>query len=205
MKIAIDGPSASGKGTVSKILAKKLNAEYLNTGKIYRIIALLASKEKGNLVENALKIAQEIDFHFKEQAENDEIYTEEIARITSEIAKIPEIRNALILFQQNFANSGKSVILEGRDIGTIIMPNAEFKFFLDANAEERAKRRVLQLKSSGKPANFEEILEDIKKRDENDTNRSIAELKIAPDAYYLDTSSKTIEEVIDEIIKVIKG
>ncbi len=205
MKIAIAGPSASGKGTVSKILAKKLNAEYLNTGKIYRIIALLASKEKGNLVENALKIAQEIDFHFKEQAENDEIYTEEIARITSEIAKIPEIRNALILFQQNFANSGKSVILEGRDIGTIIMPNAEFKFFLDANAEERAKRRVLQLKSSGKPANFEEILEDIKKRDENDTNRSIAELKIAPDAYYLDTSSKTIEEVIDEIIKVIKG
>jgi cytidylate kinase len=204
MKIAIDGPSASGKGTICKILSQKIGAEYLNTGKVYRIIAFLANKQGGDLKTEALKIAQEIERHFVEQGKNNEIYTEANARITSEIAKIPELRRLLVKFQQNFAKKTGNVILEGRDIATVILPDADFKFFLDASPEERAKRRVLQLKDAGKPANFEEILKDVETRDRNDREREISGLKVADDAYYIDTSFKTIDEVINEIMSVIK-
>jgi cytidylate kinase len=205
MKIAIDGPSASGKGTISKILSAKLNAEYLNTGKVYRIIAFLASKSGGNLTQEAIKIAKDIEKHFVEQAQNREIYTEANAKITSDIAKIPELRELLVDFQRTFASKTKNVILEGRDIGTVILPNADFKFFLDASPEERAKRRVLQLQEAGKPANFEEILKDVEARDKNDREREVAGLKIAKNAHYIDTSSKSIDEVVSEMLKIIQG
>jgi cytidylate kinase len=204
MKIAIDGPSASGKGTISKILSQKFGAEYLNTGKIYRIIAVLSKDLKGDLKSSALQVASEITKHFKEQNQNTKIYTEEIAKITSEIAKIPELREVLAKFQQDFIKNHNKVILEGRDIGTVIMPNADFKFYLDASAEERAKRRVLQLTDAGKKANYEEILQEIKARDKNDTEREIAGLKIAQDAYYVSTDGKTIDEVITEITSIIE-
>lgn len=209
MKIAIDGPSASGKGTISKLLAKKLGLEYLNTGKIYRIIAFLASKMEGDLLENALKVAGEIERHFKEQTNEDAIYTEENAKITSEISKDPQLREILVKFQQDFAKNEKGVILEGRDIGTIILPDADFKFYLDASPEERAKRRVLQLgdglSAQLSPQNYEKILQDIKQRDKNDTERQNSALKIAQDAHYIDTTHKNIEGVIEEILKIIKG
>ena len=140
-----------------------------------------------------------------EQGKNNEIYTEANAKITSEIAKIPELRELLVKFQQDFAKKTNNVILEGRDIATVILPNADFKFFLDASPEERARRRVLQLKEAGKPANFEEILKDVEARDKNDREREVAGLKVADDAYYIDTSAKSIDEVVEEIFQVIKG
>jgi cytidylate kinase len=207
MKIAIDGPSASGKGTISKILAQKLNAYYLNTGKIYRIIGFLANKEflanekKGDLKQIAIKFATEINQHFKEQAEEKGIYTEENAKITSYISSFPEVRMALLEFQQEFVNNNDNIILEGRDIGTVIMPNADFKFYLDASPEERAKRRVLQL---GNNEDFQKILNDILLRDKNDSERETSALKMANDAHYIDTTSKTIDEVISAMIALIK-
>lgn len=207
MKIAIDGPSASGKGTISKILSQKLNAYYLNTGKIYRIIAFLANKEflanskSGDLKQIAIKFANEINQHFKEQAEEKGIYTEENAKITSQIASFPEVRKALLEFQQEFVSKNDNIILEGRDIGTVIMPNADFKFYLDASPEERAKRRVLQL---GSNEDFQKILKDISLRDKNDSERETSALKIASDANYIDTTGKTIDEVISTMLNVIK-
>jgi cytidylate kinase len=206
MKIAIDGPSASGKGTISKILSQKLNAYYLNTGKIYRIIAFLANKEflangkSGDLNQIAIKFANEINQHFKEQAEEKGIYTEENAKITSQIASFPEVRKALLEFQQEFVSKNDNIILEGRDIGTVIMPNADFKFYLDASPEERAKRRVLQL---GSNEDFQKILNDISLRDKNDSERETSALKMASDAYYIDTTSKTIDEVISVMLSII--
>jgi len=201
MKIAIDGPSASGKGTISKILAKELGAIYLNTGKIYRIVALLASKQKGNLMEAATKICQNIEKYFIEESENDEIYTEENARLTSEIAKIPEVRSGLLEFQKSFAAKNDNVILEGRDIGTVIMPNADFKFYLDASPEERARRRLLQSGSG----NINEIMESIQERDKNDSERKEAALKIADDAIYIDTTKMSVEEVVNKILNIVNG
>lgn len=204
MKIAIDGPSASGKGTISKILAVRLNAVYLNTGKIYRIIAFLASKLPGNLEKNAIFIAKDIKKHFIEQAENNEIYTEENAKVTSEIAKILEVRNLLIDFQREFAEKSENVILEGRDIGTAILPNADFKFYLDASLEERTRRRTLQLGKSITSMEFKRIFEEIKQRDENDSEREHSALKIAKDAHYIDTTGLDIEAVVNTILNIIK-
>jgi cytidylate kinase len=203
MKIAIDGPSASGKGTISKILSKELNAHYLNTGKIYRIVAFLAAKEGGDLKEKAIKFAKEIEKHFLEQAEENGIYTEENAKITSQIAALPEVRSALLKFQQDFAKNNNNIILEGRDIGTVIMPNADFKFYLDASAEERARRRVLQLGGSGSPEDFQKILNDINARDKNDSERELSALTVPKDAHYIDTTNKTIDEVVSSMLKII--
>lgn len=199
MKIAIDGPSASGKGTISKILSTKLGAIYLNTGKIYRIVALVASRQAGDVATNAIAVCQNIEKHFKEQEGNNEIYTEENAKVTSHIAKIPEVRKALLGFQQSFAQNNSDVILEGRDIGTVIMPNADYKFYLDASPEERAKRRAKQLNIPYS----QDILNDIQSRDKNDSERSIAALTIPADAIYIDTTNKTIEETIQHMLDVI--
>lgn len=203
MKIAIDGPSASGKGTISKLLAHQLNAFYLNTGKIYRIVALVASKMQGDLTQNAIVVANDIEKHYKAQEENNDIYTEEVAKITSQIAKLPEIRDLLFNFQRSFALNNKNVILEGRDIGTIILPEADFKFYLDASAEERANRRVRQLGGEASKEQYQEILNNIKERDENDSSRKTAALKIAEDAHYIDTTNLSINDVIAKILSII--
>ena len=201
MKIAIDGPSASGKGTISKILAKELGAVYLNTGKIYRIVALVASKQKEDLTEAAINVCHNIEKYFLEEGENDKIYTEENARLTSEIAKIPEVRSGLLEFQKSFALKNENVILEGRDIGTVIMPNADFKFYLDASPEERARRRALQLGITDTSS----ILKDITSRDKNDSERKNAALKIADDAIYIDTTNMGVEEVVKKILNIVNG
>lgn len=204
MKIAIDGPSASGKGTISKILSKKLNAHYLNTGKIYRIVAFLANKSGGDLKTEAIKVAKEIKKHFADQSEEKGIYTEENAKITSLIASITEIRASLLEFQQDFAKNNDNIILEGRDIGTVIMPNADFKFYLDASAEERARRRTLQLNLTG-PEDFQKILNDINRRDKNDSEREVAALTIPKDSHYIDTTNKTIDEIINLMLEIISN
>ena len=202
MKIAIDGPSASGKGTISKILAKKIPAFYLNTGKIYRIIALLASQKTGDIIKNAIELSKNVEKHFIEQSDNTDIYTEENAKITSQIAVLPEIRSALLEFQQNFAKNGENVILEGRDIGTVVMPDADFKFYLDASPEERAKRRMLQL-GTDNPELYQKTLNDIVARDKNDMERKIAALTIAKDAIYIDTTFKSIDDVIEIMLQIL--
>lgn len=199
MKIAIDGPSASGKGTISKILAQKLGCTYLNTGKIYRIVAFTAFKMEGDLKQNALQVCKEIAKHFKEQSNEQGIYSEENAKLTSYIATMEEVRESLLEFQKSFAKTEERVILEGRDIGTVIMPNADFKFYLDASPSERARRRALQIGSS----DMEKILKEITERDANDAGRKVAALKRAEDAIYIDTTTKTIEETVEEILNII--
>ena len=133
MKIAIDGPSAGGKGTVAKMLAKMLAIPYLSTGKLYRIVALCAAKAGDNLEKEALNAALNIERNFFLEADNKNIYTEQTAALASKIAQVPQIRTALLQFQKDFANSASGAILEGRDIGTVILPDADFKFYLDNN------------------------------------------------------------------------
>lgn len=199
MKIAIDGPSASGKGTISKILGEKIGAAVLNTGAIYRVVAFEASRMEGNLEENAISIALDIESHYHKNLDNDTIYTESNAVITSQIAKNTEVRFHLLSFQRRFAEINKRAILEGRDIGSVILPKADFKFYLDASLEERARRRALQIPESDEKS----ILALLKERDNNDKSRKEAALIIPEEAHYIDTTSLNPSEVILSMLAII--
>lgn len=202
MKIAIDGPSASGKGTIAKLLAEKLSLTYLNTGKIYRIVANEASKMNGDVLTNALHVSGHFSEYWELEHVPSEIYSSENGMRTSKLSQNSQIRHNLMQFQLDFIQNNGNIILEGRDIGTVVMPNADFKFYIDASAEERAKRRVQQL---GGDADYNQILMDLKTRDENDKSRTISALKIADDAVYIDTTNLSIDAVMDVILRLVLG
>ena len=198
MIIAVDGPSGSGKSSISKEIAKKLNIQYLDTGAMYRLLALY-------LEENSLEFSKEVlkDFNIKQSGEtfylngvdvSKKIRTNDISKKASDISKIKEVREYMVDLQRKISKS-HSVILDGRDISTVVFPNADFKIFLTASVEVRAKRRFLQ----DKTLSYDMILEDIKKRDYQDMNRKNSPLRIAKGATVIDTSQMTKEQVLSLI------
>lgn len=195
--IAIDGPAAAGKGTISKAVAKQLGFAHLDTGLLYRAVGAktLAGAEA---VEAATCLTAE-------DLEADNLRTPEVAQAASKVAVIAEVRAALVDFQRAFARRLSGAVLDGRDIGTVICPNADVKLFVTASAEVRAERRYLELSGNGLDVSREEVLADVKARDERDMNRAEAPLKPADDAVLIDTSELTIEEAVDMALATIKS
>ena len=212
MIIAIDGPSGAGKSTVARLLSKELGFDYIDTGAMYRALAYKAYKQNIDINEN--EIAQMLDStnvtYYNNQifldGENVEklIRDEIISKLSSQISALKIVREKMVELQRKIAVN-KNVILDGRDIGTIVFPNADFKFFITATVEERAKRRYEQLNSNDMEADYHNILQDIKKRDENDSTRQFSPLKIAEDAILIDTSNMDIEETTRTIAQYIGG
>ena len=212
LRIAIDGTASAGKGSIAKGVARALNIAYVDTGAMYRSIALLvleANKDCHNM-EDVLSVLEGVSFDFiwnddtLEVSLNDRnvsslIRTKEVGALASIVSVYPEVRAKLSEIQREYA-SDESLVMDGRDIGTVIIPNAELKVFVDADVDERARRRWAELKSKGETANVEEIAADLRERDHRDRNRPIAPLKRADDAKLLDTTSLSIEQGIEEIL-----
>tara|TARA_B100000686_G_C16710297_1_gene928719 strand:+ start:389 stop:1069 length:681 start_codon:yes stop_codon:yes gene_type:complete len=215
MIIAIDGPAGSGKSTIAKFIAKNLNYRYIDTGAMYRAVAWSAGKKGINLDdENAVGqwVAQlKIEFladpsgqQVKVNGENATglLKNEIVGRGAAKVAAQKRVREILVAKQQEIGHSG-NVVMDGRDIGTQVFPNADLKFFLDADAKERGKRRYLELKEKNMDVDLENIIVEIKKRDHEDKTRSISPLRPAQDAIRVDTTKFTIEEVIHQVMEKI--
>jgi len=204
MIIAIDGPAASGKGTIAKRLAVRYGFRHLDTGLIYRAVAKALIDAKAPLDDHkrAAAAAATLDpTQFDEQA----LKSHAVGEAASRISVIPEVRAALINFQQEFAALPPGAVLDGRDIGTVIAPNAEVKIFVIATPEVRAKRRALELRGRGEMVNEAEILADIVRRDERDTERAVAPLKPAADAHLLDTTHLDIDAAVRAAIDIVEA
>lgn len=205
--ITIDGPAASGKGTITKSIANDLNLFYLETGIFYRAIGklFLVNKKKNNIKIFLNSITQES--FFIDKANKQELYNEEVAEIASTLAKLKEVRSFVLTKQlellKHYPNKFTGVILEGRDCGTVIAPNADVKFFLNAKLEIRAKRRQQQLFKQDKKTKYEKVYMELKARDNNDTARKNSPLVKAEDAIEIDCSSTDIEETIMIVKKII--
>ena len=212
IKIAIDGPGGAGKSTIAKLVAKELNIDYIDTGAMYRAIGYKVTKTNTNIEdESALKqMLDNTDIDFSDgniyldgENVNTEIRTPEMSLMASKVAAIGDVRNKLVALQRNMGKT-KSIIRDGRDIGNNVLTDAEFKFFMTASPEERADRRYKELIEKGEKVTFEEVLEDIKQRDYNDTHRKLNPLKAAEDAIMLDTTGMTIEEVVNNILSEVQ-
>lgn len=192
--IAVDGPAASGKGTLARRLASHLGLAHLDTGRLYRAVALKLIQEgsDGSNVGGALEIARNLTLA---DINSPALQTEEVGRTASQIAAIGEVRKALFHFQRDFAASKTGAVLDGRDIGTVICPDAHIKFFITASVESRAERRFKELQSKGFAVIYENIVKDLQERDARDRNRTVAPLAIANDAIKLDTSLLDADEV----------
>jgi cytidylate kinase len=195
--IAIDGPTASGKGTLAKRLSKHFNLPYLNTGGLYRAIALYLVKNglSDSIEENkVIGILNEVSF---DNLNNLELYYEEIGYVASKISPIPEVRKFLFNYQKDFAYQEGGAVLDGRDIGTVICPDARYKFYVTATAEERANRRFKEMISKGKDVKYEDILSNIIERDRSDTERVNSPLRKSDDAIEIDTTNMTKSEAFN--------
>ena len=209
MIIAIDGTAASGKGTLGRTLAMRLGLDYLDTGQLYRAVGL-AVKQAGVNLEDAsdetLKtLIDELDLC---QKFGHELRSSEIGELASKVAAIAQVRASLLERQRDFAHNppnGKGAVLDGRDIGSVILPDADAKFFIDAAADIRANRRHLELKARGEDIEFSEVLADIIKRDCRDKNRTVAPLIAAEDAFLIDSSDKNAEEVLAICLDYLDG
>jgi cytidylate kinase len=204
MIIAIDGPAASGKGTIAKRLAVRYGFRHLDTGLIYRAVAKALIDARAALDDHkrAAAAAATLDpSQFDEQA----LKSHAVGEAASRISVIPEVRAALFNFQKEFAALPPGVVLDGRDIGTVIAPNAEVKIFVIATPEVRAKRRALELRGRGEMVNEAEILADIVRRDERDTKRAVAPLKPAADAHLLDTTHLDIDAAVRAAIDIVEA
>ncbi len=204
MIIAIDGPAASGKGTLGKRLAAHYGLRHLDTGLLYRAVALAMLDGGHSLQDNARAAAAAMALdpsRFDETA----LKSPEVGEAASIVSAIPEVRAALFNFQQEFAAAPPGAVLDGRDIGTVICPNADVKIFVIASPEARAKRRFLELKAQGQMVNESEILADILKRDERDTTRAAAPLMRAPDAHLLDTTHLDIDAAVRAAVDIVEA
>jgi len=199
--VAIDGPAASGKGTISRAIAQHFGFAYLDTGLLYRAVGKKALA-LGDGPEIAVQIARELT---AEDLNRDDLRTAEVAVAASKVASIPEVRSALVDFQKTFAKQQGGAILDGRDIGTVICPNAEVKLFVIANAKVRARRRYKELCEKGEEITELQVLNDIQARDARDAGRDTAPMVAAPDALVLDTSEMSIAQAIAAALAAIEG
>ena len=217
MIVAVDGPAGSGKGTVTNRIEKELGFLNLDTGATYRCVALQTLKENVDLKdeEKIIKIANDIDIKIDNTGDKDivllngedvsrDIRTKEVTSIVSQISSIIPVREKMVEVQRSLA-IGKNVIVEGRDICTVVFPSADVKIYLDASEEVRAKRRFEENKQNGIDTTYEEVLENVKMRDYNDMHKKFGALKRADDAIVVDSSNLTIDEVVEKIKDIIKS
>ena len=211
--VAIDGPAGSGKGTVAKILASECNLMYIDTGAMYRAVAYQTLKDNISIEEEdkIVEIAKNSKIEFVDgqtylNGDNisKEIRTMEVTRIVSPISSIVKLREILVDLQREMAK-GANVIMEGRDITTVVFPNATYKFYLDASVEERANRRYKENKEKGMDVSYDEILENIKKRDYNDMHKEVGSLTRTEDSIYIDSTNLTIDEVVEKMKNIINN
>jgi len=211
--IAIDGPSASGKGTIAQLVAKKLGFHYLDSGALYRLVALKTMQSHADIHDTDLltDIARNLNVVFKNEEiyldnkiVTDDIRAEQCGILASQLAAYPQVREALTERQRAFCQL-PGLVTDGRDMGSVIFPNAILKIFLTASAEIRAQRRYKQLIEKGINANIADLLQDIQKRDERDSNRSVSPLQQGADARLLDTTSLTISQAQDAVLSWYNG
>ncbi len=213
MIVAIDGPAGSGKGTIASILSKKLNLVNIDTGATYRCVALKVLRNKLNIddKEEIIKLSNNIDIRFDINNNvyldgidvTKEIRSKEVTNIVSPISSIVEVRKNMVDLQRRLGNSN-NVVMEGRDITTVVFPNADFKFYLDATLEERVKRRYKEYKEKNIEMSYEEVYENIKNRDYNDSHKEVGSLMRTEDQIYIDSTNLTIEEVTNKFMEVLK-
>ena len=210
-RIAIDGPSGAGKSTIAKAVAKKLGIDYIDTGAMYRAIGYKISSEgidpKDEAAVNDMLERTQIDFRqgdifLDETCVNEEIRTPEMSMMASVCSQIPAVREKLVQLQRGMGER-KSVIMDGRDIGTNVLKDAEYKIYLTASAEERAHRRFLELQQKGEEQSYEAVLEDIRQRDHNDMTRELNPLCKADDAIELDTTGLDIDQVVQRVLEIV--
>ena len=215
--VGIDGPAGSGKGTVTKKIANELGLVNIDTGSTYRCVALKVIKNNIDLEnkEKIIEIAKNIKIEIKENSDRDKVFldgedvtkeirSKEVTKVVSPISSIKEVRFLMVDLQRKLAE-GKNVIMEGRDICTYVFPNADVKIYLDASLEERANRRYKECIEKNIDMTYEEVIENIRKRDENDKTKEIGALKLAKDSIIVDTTNLTIDEVTKRIIEIIKA
>ena len=212
--IAIDGPAGSGKGTLAKALAEKYNLVNIDTGATYRCVALKSLNQNINLEEKEkiIEISKNIEIDLLPNGivlmdgidVTKEIRSKEVTEIVSPVSSIPEVRENLIYIQRKIAE-GKDSVMEGRDITTVVFPDAKYKFYLDASIESRAKRRYEENQIKGIDTTYEEVYESINKRDYNDMFKPVGALKRTDEQIYIDTTNLTVEEEVELISKVIEG
>lgn len=214
--VAIDGPSGSGKGTVTKLIAKKLNLVNIDTGAMYRCVALKALRNhiESTEIKKVEELLEDIEIEIKREGENqiifldgedvsEQIRTIQVDNCVAKFAELACVRNKVTPLQRKMGKT-QNIIMDGRDIGTTVFPDANVKIYLDASVEERANRRYKQDIEKGMNVTYEKILENIKKRDKSEKEREIAPLRQAEDAIYIDSSNMTIEEVVDKVIEIVK-
>ena len=217
--LTLDGPSGVGKGTVASIIAQKLDWHLLDSGAIYRAFAIVASNNdiKIDDIDGLLKLANNFDISFKLNSNHEplnvylnnaevssELRTEKTAALASQFAKIKSLRKTLLVKQRQFKKL-PGLVADGRDMGTVVFPDAPFKVFLTAEVEERAKRRLKQLQETGIAGNISQTLAEVQKRDERDVNRQHSPLRPAKDALVIDTMNLSINEVISKVMALIKA
>ncbi len=207
--IAIDGPAGAGKSTVAKLVAARLKINYLDTGAMYRAVALYLdsknlspSDDLSNALDNVEFRYEDGDLYLNGTKVTDQIRSAQAGKLASDFAVNPSVRSRLTDLQRKICRNGQFVV-EGRDIGTVVLPHAQVKIFLTASFEERVKRRLKELQEKGVNLTFEEVANLIRLRDEQDSKRSFAPMKPAEDAIIIDTTGKSIEQVVEEICQIV--
>ena len=214
--VAIDGPAGTGKGTITKLISKELGLVNIDTGAMYRCVTLEAIRQGVTSIEEKeriIQIAKNIDIKMKNEGEEQQVYlngenvskeirTKEVSAFVSPVSSIPEVREIMVELQRKMAQNA-DVIMEGRDITTVVFPNADLKIYLDASVEERAQRRYKENQEKGIDMTYEEVLEAIKTRDYNDMHKPVGALKIAEDAIVIDTTYLTIGQVKGKVKDII--
>ncbi len=204
--IAVDGPACSGKGTIAERLARELRFGYLDTGILYRAATLYAFRLglDPKVASNARFVAGSLGWHQCMSADDDELYGEAVSGSVAYLAQVPEVRNVMLQFQRRFP-SGKGVVVDGRDIGTVIFPNADLKFFVTAELEVRALRAQTRFREMGRHVEFQTLVQDLALRDKRDREREHAPLKPAEDAIIIDTTNMDKEEAYSEVFQLVSS
>ena len=214
--IAIDGPAGSGKSTVSKRIARKLGIMYIDTGAMYRALTLKAMRSDTGLEDEGslIKLAHPARIDLEDSSSGQKVFldgedvtglirTPELTNNVKYIARVPGVRHEMVRLQRMIGRK-RGAVMEGRDIGTVVFPGADYKFYLDADVDERANRRCEELTQAGVSVNLEDIRKDVVMRDESDMKREVGALKVAPDAILVDTTDLSIDEVVDRLLSFVQ-